>query len=176
MAESVGIAPFVHGKIGDISADLHLARYGLMTELTAHCTLCPVFGRGETPPHRCHRRWSKSSAPTHRCPPPPAAPGSQFALFLSRYQLSWFLPTVFHSCRVFGYYCFEYYYKQKSAAHKCFPIKHVDDSRALWQGNVDSLNSTLPCSVIGAHTGPRHCCGCLFQKSESSIIRSKHSE
>ena len=32
--------------------------------------------------------------------------------------------------------------------------KYVEDSRDIWQGRVEMLDSTLICSVIGTHTGP----------------------
>ena len=35
-----------------------------------------------------------------------------------------------------------------------FLRKYVEDSRALWEGHVESLASTLLCGVIGTHTGP----------------------
>lgn len=46
-----------------------------------------------------------------------------------------------------------------------FLKKYVDDSRALWQGKVDTLDSTLLCSVIGTHTGPGVVAVAFFKNS-----------
>ena len=48
-----------------------------------------------------------------------------------------------------------------------FLRKYVDDSRALWQDNVDSLDSTLLCSVIGTHTGPGVVAVAFFKNSSN---------
>lgn len=48
-----------------------------------------------------------------------------------------------------------------------FLKKYVDDSRALWQDKVDSLDSTLLCSVIGTHTGPGVVAVAFFKNSSN---------
>lgn len=48
-----------------------------------------------------------------------------------------------------------------------FLKKYVDDSRALWQGKVDTLDSTLLCSVIGTHTGPGVVAVAFFKNSSN---------
>ena len=42
--------------------------------------------------------------------------------------------------------------------------KYVEDSRDIWQGKADSLDSTLICSVIGTHTGPGVVALAFFKK------------
>ena len=42
--------------------------------------------------------------------------------------------------------------------------KYVEDSRDIWQDKADSLDSTLICSVIGAHTGPGVVAVAFFKK------------
>ena len=42
--------------------------------------------------------------------------------------------------------------------------KYVEDSRDIWQGKADSLDSTLICSVIGTHTGPGVVAVAFFKK------------
>lgn len=42
--------------------------------------------------------------------------------------------------------------------------KYVEDSAALWEGNVDELRSTLICSVIGTHAGPGAVAVAFFKK------------
>ena len=42
--------------------------------------------------------------------------------------------------------------------------KYVEDSRALWEGGTDVLESTLVCSVIGTHTGPGVVAVAFFKK------------
>ena len=42
--------------------------------------------------------------------------------------------------------------------------KYVEDSRDIWQDKVDSLASTLICSVIGTHTGPGVVAVAFFKK------------
>ena len=42
--------------------------------------------------------------------------------------------------------------------------KYVEDSRDIWQDKVDSLDSTLICSVIGTHTGPGVVAVAFFKK------------
>ena len=49
--------------------------------------------------------------------------------------------------------------------------KYVEDSRALWQGQIDKLESTLICSVIGTHTGPGVVAVAFFQKSGQAACR-----
>ena len=41
-----------------------------------------------------------------------------------------------------------------SGLSDAFLRTYVEDSRALWEGHVESLASTLLCGVIGTHTGP----------------------
>ena len=43
--------------------------------------------------------------------------------------------------------------------------KYVEDSRDIWQGKADSLDSTLICSVIGTHTGPGVVAVAFFKKN-----------
>ena len=42
--------------------------------------------------------------------------------------------------------------------------KYVEDSRDIWQGRVEMLDSTLICSVIGTHTGPGVVAVAFFKK------------
>ena len=49
-----------------------------------------------------------------------------------------------------------------------FLKKYVEDSRALWQSSVDSIDSTLLCSVIGAHTGPGVVAVAFFKKAKTT--------
>lgn len=42
--------------------------------------------------------------------------------------------------------------------------KYVEDSRDIWQDKVDSLDSTLICSVISTHTGPGVVAVAFFKK------------
>ena len=48
-----------------------------------------------------------------------------------------------------------------------FLKKYVEDSRALWQEGIDTLDSTLLCSVIGTHTGPGVVAVAFFKKSSA---------
>ena len=43
--------------------------------------------------------------------------------------------------------------------------KYVEDSRTLWQGSAQALESTLVCSVIGTHTGPGVVAVAFFKRS-----------
>ena len=49
--------------------------------------------------------------------------------------------------------------------------KYVEDSRTLWQGQIDKLESTLICSVIGTHTGPGVVAVAFFHKSGQAAYR-----
>ena len=42
--------------------------------------------------------------------------------------------------------------------------KYVEDSKALWEGHVDQLDSCLLCSVIGTHAGPGAVAVAFFKK------------
>ena len=54
--------------------------------------------------------------------------------------------------------------------------KYVEDSRDIWQDKADSLDSTLICSVIGTHTGPRRGGGRILQKGLSLYKNQKQQE
>ena len=42
--------------------------------------------------------------------------------------------------------------------------KYVEDSRDIWQDRVETLDSTLLCSVIGTHAGPGVVAVAFFKK------------
>lgn len=48
--------------------------------------------------------------------------------------------------------------------------KYVEDSRTLWQGSAQALDSTLVCSVIGTHTGPGVVAVAFFKGKENEPV------
>lgn len=47
--------------------------------------------------------------------------------------------------------------------------KYVEDSKALWEGHVDSLKKCLLCSVIGTHVGPGAVAVAFFRKESVTV-------
>lgn len=47
--------------------------------------------------------------------------------------------------------------------------KYVEDSKALWEGHVDSLEKCLLCSVIGTHVGPGAVAVAFFRKEPVTV-------